>query len=401
MKRILCLAVLAGVCWGGSAWAEDAAQAWRFSGFGTVAGVRMESRDVLFTRASGLNEPGGGYLDFGPDTILGVQASYGIGLRTDLTVQLTTTEDERGDYAPQVSWAFLRHGFSPEVSMRVGRLRVPFFMLSESVGVNYVNPWVRPAPEVYGLNPFNDLDGADLLFQTTLAGAELEIRPYFGTGQVRWLDGSAKVTGVRGVNLALHADQFSVYLGHGETPFRLKWGDPLFVQTAAALRAVGMGATVKDLRGDHGYVRFDSLGFQRDDGSLLVAGEYVRRAANRYITSNHAWFVSAAYRFGNLAPYVTLARQSADAPITDTRVPVPAVDDLLRLFQASRSAAQHSATAGVRWDWTRSAAFKAELSRIKVDAGAWGSLFPADSQDPLGPLGRRVHMLSLSVDFVF
>lgn len=401
MRGLACLMAVVGVLCGPAVRAGDVTDALRFSGFGTVAGILMDSREVYFTRASGINQPGGGYLDFGPDSILGVQGSYNLGLPTELTVQITATEDELGRYTPKVSWAFLKHAFSPEISLRVGRLRVPFFMLSDSVGVNFANPWVRPPPEVYGLNPFNDLNGADVLYQTDMAGVALELRPYFGTGQVRFPFGYAKVTGVRGLNLAVHLNQLSLYGGHGETPFSLKWGDPLFVATAGALEAVGMGQVVRDLRGDRGYVRFDSLGFQHDNGSLMVAGEYVQRRANRYITSNHAWFVSAAYRFGNVSPYLTIARQTADDPITEARVPVPAVDDLVQLFQASRSAAQHSTTLGMRWDWSRSAAFKAELSRIKVAPDAWGSLFPADELNPLSPLGQRIHMLSLSMDFVF
>jgi hypothetical protein len=373
----------------------------RFSGFATAGGVVLDDRSVSFTRG-GLNEPGGGYLDLGSDSVVGLQMNAGLGSRTDFTLQLRAGEDDKGHYSPRVGWAFLRHAWSPELSMRVGRLRAPFFMLSDSLQVNYANPWVRPAPEVYGLNPFNDLDGADLLYQWDLGGAELEVRPYFGSGRVDFSgDGSAHLKNAKGVNLALYHGHLSVHAGHGEGRFELHWGDPEFKQLNAALHAFGFAKVADELSGDRGYARFDSLGFQWDDGAWLLSGEYVRRRANRYITSNHGWFLSLGYRLGNFTPYVTTARQVADELVARTDLPVPALNQALRGFQVSRNTAQHSVSLGVRWDVAPGLALKSEYSHVGIEPGAWGSFFPNETSDPFALGGKSIHMLSLSLDWVF
>lgn len=374
----------------------------QFSGFGTLGGVVLDERSLYFVRGQGLNKPGGGYVDLGPDSVVGLQVNASLGPRTDFTLQLRADEDYKGDYSPRVGWAFLRHAWSPELSTRIGRLRAPFFMLSDSLQVNYANPWVRPAPEVYGLNPFNDLDGADLLYQWDLGGAELEIRPYFGSGRVDvYGNGSARLKNAKGINLALYSGHLSVHAGHGEGRIEVHWGDPQFKQLNAALQAYGYAKVAADLSGDHGYARFDSLGYQWDDGDWLFSGEYVQRRANRYITSNHAWFLSLGYRWGNFTPYVTTARQGADQLAATADLAIAPLNQALEGFLTSRNGAQHSTSLGVRWDVAPGVALKSEYSRVGIEPGAWGAFFPRDTNDPFALGGETVQMFSLSLDWVF
>jgi hypothetical protein len=374
----------------------------QFSGFATLGGVVLDERDLHLTRGQGLNKPGGGYMDLGPDTVVGLQMNAPLAERTDFTLQLRADEDDKGHFAPRVGWAFLRQAWSPQVSTRIGRLRVPFFMLSDSLQVNYANPWVRPAPEVYGLNPFNDLDGADLLYQLELAGAEVEVRPYFGSGRIEFHgDGSVHLRNAKGVNLAVYRGHLSLHAGHGEGRFDMDWSDAEFKQLNRALNSFGFGAVADKLSGDEGYARFDSLGFQWDDGRWLFSGEYVRRRANRYIYSNHGWFLSLGYRMGDFIPYATTARQIADDPPVRAALPVPALNRGLEGFLVSRNGAQHSFTVGARWDVVPGVAVKSEYSRVQIEEGAWGAYFPSDTGNPFALGGQRIDMFSLSVDWVF
>lgn len=373
----------------------------QLSGFGTLGGVILDDRSVNFVRSVGLNEPGGGWLDLGPDSVVGLQLNAGLGPRDDFTLQLRAAEDYKGDYDPQVGWAFLRHVWSPQLSMRVGRLRVPMFMLSDSVQVNYAHPWVRLAPEVYGINPFNDLNGADLQYRTDVGGGELELRPYFGSGRVRFPIGRGRLRDARGLNLAFYKGDYSIHLGHGESRLGIQWGDPGFRLLQAALPAAGFPGVLKDLAGDRGYARFDSLGFQWDDGLWQASGEFVRLRADRYVNSNHSWFLSLGRRFENLTPYVRVARQTVDDLATDARLPDPALDRALRGFLTFRNLAQSSLALGLRWDVAPNVALKSEYARVKVANGAVGSFVPQDTSDPSVLGGRTIHMFSLSVDWVF
>lgn len=393
-------AALVGGCVAAAAGAAEPGDV-SFSGFGTLGGVVLDTSAAYFVPTVGLQKPGGGWVDLGPDSVIGVQMNADLGYRTDFTLQVRSSEDWKGHYDPQVGWAFLRHTWSPELSMRVGRLRVPFFMLSDSIQVNFAHPWVRLPSEVYGGNPFNDLDGADLRYRWNLGAAELELRPYFGSGRVEFVSGNGRLHGARGLNLALTVGEFSFHAGHGESRMEIRWDDPAFRQLRSALNLGGFSKVIKDLSGNDGYARFDSLGFQWDDGAWLVSGEAVRLRVDRYVNSTHAWFLSVARRVGDFTPYARVSRQVVDERPTEATLPQPALQQGLEAFLVSRTLAQHSQAFGVRWDMARNVAVKSEYARVTVDDHAWGSFFPRDVSDPFALGGKHMQVFSLSVDWVF
>jgi hypothetical protein len=372
------------------------------SGFATVGAVSSDRKDVWFTRF-GVNFPGDHDPDFSPDSLLGLQASLLLTDHNDVTLQILAREDGTETVEPRVTLAFFRQALGPGLAMRIGRLRVPFFMLSDSLHLNYANPWVRPPVEVYGLNPFNDLDGIDLIYHARLGETDLELQPYYGNGgDIPFPDGKARLREAWGMNVVLSRGSLTLHLGHGDGRFELQRGGAPFSAFAAGLTAAGLGDVVPDLSGTRGRTSFDSVGLQWDDGDWQLVGEYVRRTVNRYVTSSSAWYLSIGRRFGSLTPYVSVARQRLDDPIA--RATIPAGSALAagwQIFQTSRNNAQRSITAGMRWDVSRMAALKAEVTRARPDSDAWGSYFARS--DPLTtPIGGRiVHTFSVSLDLAF
>jgi len=372
-----------------------------FSGFATLGAVTTDRKDVWFTRY-GVNYPGDSDPDFSPDSLLGLQASLPLGAASDVTLQTLVREDGSERYDPRLTLAFFRHALAPGLTLRVGRLRVPFFMLSDSLYVNYANPWVRPPVEVYGLNPFNDLDGVDLLYHLRLGGLDLELHPYYGSGDVPFPEGRARLRETWGLNAVLSYGSLSLHLGHGDGRFTMQRGDAQFRQFVGILQAAGAGSVIAELSGTRGTTSFDSVGAQWDDGRWQLVAEYVQRRANRYVVSAHGWYLSAGRRFGALTPYLVLARQQTDRPMARLPDNVPqAIVPVWQAFLTSRNNAQRSITAGLRWDFARNAALKGELARARPDGDAWGSYFPRS--DPLTTRvgSRTMHTLSVSLDLTF
>ncbi|THF65368.1 hypothetical protein [Pseudothauera rhizosphaerae] len=371
------------------------------SGFATVGALVTDRSDVWAYR-SGFNKPGRNRLDFGTDTLVGVQGSLRVGQASDFTVQAVSSETPHGDYDPRIAWAFWRYNVNAALTLRAGRLRAPFFMLSDSLNVNYAYPWVRPPQEVYGLNPFSEIDGADLLLRVPAGALELELKPYFGNGRIDLADDSrATLRDVRGINVALSGVHLSAHLSHGEGRLHVKWGDDGYRAVAAGLTQAGgaLAGVPAQLAGDEGRARFSSAGLQWDDGRHLVIAEAVQRRVNRYVNSAQAWQLTVGQRSGSFTHFLTLARQRQDRPVARADIADPALAAGFAAFLASRNEAQRSVTVGTRWDFARNAAFKAQLSRARIDRDAWGSFFPGDPRQPPG--GHRVHVLSLSLDVVF
>lgn len=382
-------------CSAAGAWASHTAL--HVSGFGTLGAVWLDEHAVYFNHPAKTRERAR-RPDFGADSLVGVQASLELPRRTDFTLQLIAAEDVHGRYTPRVSWAYLRHNLSPGLTARAGRLRAPFFMLSDGLNVNYAHPWVRPPVEVYGLNPFNDANGIDLIYQHRIGSADVELQPYYlDRSKMRFPDGEAHLRRYLGLSVTVAQGDLSVQFGHGAGRLAVDYGDPLHAFVRDRLLAAGLPREAARMAGRRGHARFDSIGFQWDDGTHQLIGEYARRTATRYITNSHGWHLTAARRIGAFAPFVTFARQSADRPVLRRTLDVPA----LGTYLDSRSQAQRSLTLGVRWDPQPGTALKAQWTRNRIERDAWGAFFPRGTPLAGSPAGRRVDMLSLSVDFVF
>ena len=281
-------------------------------------------------------------------------------------------------------------------------MRSPFFMYSDSIWINYANIWIRPPMEVYGLNPFTDLDGADFIWRAEFGRVDVEVRPFAGRSLLLLPRRKAKLNRVLGLNLTTHFEDWSIFVGHGESPFELQWGDDIFTNLNAALRRSPFAGVAADLSGRDGYARFDAIGAQWDEATYLFSAEYARRAANRYIPSAHGWHVTLARRFGNVAPYVMFARQIEDQAVTDADLSaIPPLQAGLDAFLESRNTAQKSATLGLRWDIHRHVALKIEWTHAHLDSGAWGSFSQVGDNGFISLGGRRMNVFGIALDLSF
>mgnify|MGYP000959904604 FL=1 len=118
------------------------ASPWQLSGFGTLGMVATSQSDIRFARI-GVDRPGSETPDFGPDTVLGIQANISLSPQTSAVLQLVSRERPANGYLPHPSLAFVSYTPSPDLSIRLGRLRVPFFMHSDSLDINYALPWIQ------------------------------------------------------------------------------------------------------------------------------------------------------------------------------------------------------------------------------------------------------------------
>lgn len=373
----------------------------QFSGFATLGLVATTHSDIRFARI-GVDRPGAETPDFGPDTVLGIQGNYRLSDRTSAVIQLVSRERPTGSYAPHASLGFISYAPTSELNIRMGRLRVPFFMHSDSLDINYALPWIRPPVEVYGLNPFSDLDGIDLLYRVRLGTTDLELHPYAGRSAIPvYKGGHSRLDRLFGVNLSIVTDNLTVFLGHAEAALTLRWGDANFRQLTSILPP----DLTRELSGGNGRASFSSAGFQWDDGNWQLTGEYARRINRRYANSAFGWHLTLAHRLADITPYLTLARQAEIRPVaryTFEQTPITALQEYaFGHFLRSRNLAQRSVTVGVRWDLERNIALKTEFTHTTTSKDSWGSFFPRGDVIANAPLDRSINMLGLSIDVTF
>ena len=376
--------------------AAGADSAWQFSGFATAGAVYTHADELQFARV-GIDAPGGNRVDTGPDSVIGVQAGLRFGTHNTAVVQLVTRETQRGDYDPRAALAFVSHALTPELTVRAGRLRSPFFMLSDTADINYNQTWVRPPVEVYGLNPFSDLDGIDLLHRSRIGETFVELHPYVGRSRVPVIGGGrARLSDLIGMRVTVEAGRLSLSAGYAQADLAVHRDSAATLDLSPQLlaRLTGSGADAS----------FSSLGLQWDDGRWIVSAELARTTADAFTNSATGAYLAVGRRFGSLTPYVSLARQWQDEPLVNVaEAHSDAERYLITSFNRSRNQAQRSLTAGVRWDVLHNAAIKAEFAHMRTDSGAHGSFIARDNDNAFAPGldHQSINLMSISVDVVF
>ncbi len=364
---------------------------WLISGFATLGVSYISDDDVFFSHPAKrrTKRPS---TDFGADSVFGLQLERRLNARTGAVIQLRSHDHQDRRFKPEVSWAFMRYELNPNTTIRLGRLRSPSFMYSESLDLNYAQPWIRPPVEVYGLNPLTDVDGVDLIIRTRVAGYDVELQPYAGAGGTHdFPEGHARLSSHRGLSVGIERSNLLLRMSHSTGSISVLHGDTLHNLAASFLPPDSLSG--RKARGS-----FSSIGFRWDADQLQIIGEWANRSTQRFINSASGWYITAAYRMDRITPYVTIARQ------TQTRSVIPSgtvMNPILTLYETTRNPSQKSLTIGARWDVGRGSAVKMQWSRIELPRDGWGAFFPRTANPSASPAGKALDMFSLSVDFVF
>ncbi len=394
MRRALIKLTAAGLLLCAGTIASASASDWHFSGFGSLGAVKTADDEVYFNHpARARTAPS--RIDLGSDSALNLQVMKRFSDSTSATLQVSIADRHGREYRPRANWAFISRNITPELTLRGGRLRAPLFMLSDSMDVNYAHIWMRPPVEVYGLNPFNEVDGFDLLYRTRIApnGLHLEVQPFLGVeSTVRFPQGSGRLNRLAGLSIGLEGDRFQLQIGHARGRLAIRYGDPLH-------KLVGLTdpSAKALLSGADATARFTSIGAQWGGDRLQLIGEIAQRKVDRYVTASTGWHLTAAYGLGAFTPFITYAENNLDRSVAPNSPSSPLMD----AYRASRNNAQRSLSLGTRWDLRPDLALKAQWTRTKVKRNAWGVFFPLDGRSEITPSGRRLDTFGLSMDFVF
>lgn len=117
-------------------------------------------------------------IGFDRESIFALQVNSELDNDISLTGQLVGRGID--DYAVDVEWAFLSYRFSDDLTLRAGRLRIPFYMYSDFLEVGFAYPWVTPPRETYEFSPFSGYDGVDFVHTSAFGDWYSLIQGYWG-----------------------------------------------------------------------------------------------------------------------------------------------------------------------------------------------------------------------------
>ena len=375
------------------AWRADADPiTFDFSGFGTAGFAWADTNKAEFVRGSetsGIDRTGSANLD----SLLGVQGTAHFSSSISATAQVMLRRNNSASYGLDVPLAFLKDSLTDDFAVRVGRVPLPFFMISDFRYVGYAYTFIRPPQEVYGQAPLDSVDGADALYSHSFGPIEINAQAYYGSTSFTLPAADVSLKRIAGGSLSATWGPLTLRYGRMTNRTTITSGAD---QVVAAVAAAGFTDYANALNAHDRAGAFTGYGVSFDWHNILVQGEATEARTGGYPASSRGRYALVGYRISKFTPYATYSVRKVISPQSETGF--PAVGPLLPLAEAVDAIiaahGQHDAAFGVRWDFRESMDLKLQVDHISPQGpGLFVNVQPGFS----GP----VNVAALAVDFVF
>lgn len=369
------------------------------SGFGTAAITGTNNDQAEFNRT---NQAAGVGKDWRPgvDSNLGLQATAKYSDSVSFTLQGLVRKNGNNDqFGAELAWAFAKIRLNDEFSLRLGRIGLPVYMISDVRNVGYANTMLRPPNEVYRQVTADNADGGDLIYQHSFGDSTLTAQVAYGRSKVR-APGNYYIEfkPVFSSQVLLENGPFTYRLGHSRATFGLYENTSLNTLVATVRRA-GLASVLAEIPLTDVKGTFNSAGISMDYNNIIGQAEYAKRKTDtRLVQDTSSWYVMLGYRYGKFVPYAVHGDVKQDSrrnfetlPTTGPLAPLGAA-----INGAIKGGLQSTTGVGLRWDFYKSAAFKVQVDRIKTREGS-GYFINAKP----GFAGSTVNVYAAGIDFVF
>ena len=384
----------------------------KLSGFGTMGIVTSDDDELGFYRD--ISQDFGVYRgDFSvkTDSLFGLQLDTKITSKFDATLQLVAKDRPDDSVDEIIEQLFFRYSIKPPFSVRIGRLPIDVYMLTDYRNVGFAYPWARPPVELYGRIPFLSFDGVDFMYSARYGTGTFHVKLFGGTASPKIPLGDIWKFDMKpfgGVNLTYQTNQWNIRGGIAYT--KADTGIPPGEQLRRELDAIPAAvwpeaetlAEELDIKGDSVY--YYSLGFSYDSSKWLFQSElaYIKSDMS-FQPDEYDAYISAGRRFGDFTPYLMAAISKPDEGINQVADPLSA-DPSLPLLQAAvyevlnvNRADQKKLSIGAKWDFSANANLKLQwdITRVEGDGARLWELNDFDGND------RTINTFSLNLNFIF
>tara|TARA_B100000749_G_scaffold280707_1_gene278162 strand:- start:85085 stop:86218 length:1134 start_codon:yes stop_codon:yes gene_type:complete len=184
------------------------------SGFLSLTGLYIDSHDNYRNLSNGS-------LDYGSHSRVGLSFTAQLDSQWEAIVQLIgMPESTEYEARPQIKLelAVAKWNVDDHHTLRFGRLRTPFNLVSEYYEVGYLHPWLAAPGAVYELIPVSSYFGISGMKKFDLGKWSFEVEVISGTteysGQVVASDTTSIGTGMVGGAINIHRSNFAMKLAY-------------------------------------------------------------------------------------------------------------------------------------------------------------------------------------------
>jgi len=405
-SKLVSALAAAGLCMLASGVAH-ADTTFKMSGYGTLAGTMLDSHDYEFRSSMNQSKGADRGLDLGVDSKLGLQGVADFGNGLSLTGQLLgqrrrddPSATSNNDFDVGFEWLYAQYALSSNLDVRLGRVVLPAFMISDSRNVGYSQPWLRAPMSVYAGMPLTNVDGAQVNWRLPLGSAILNVQPTYGQSSYNIQSGKfvlqARSDWVAALNLSMEMGDWTVRVGQVRS---------LSKQLNLAPFGEAAGGVPYDMKD-----KFSTLGLQYDNGQALFMSEvtqrnmsttptagnpiwgfvpipngggatladaYAAKVAGRPLAHGDAYYLAGGWHFGSFLPMLVFGQTHDHETGVKNR----------------------QLSASIRYDVAPSLALKAQVTRVNARDG--NVLVTAAQEGSADYNSKKLTALSVGVDFVF
>ena len=386
------------------------------AGFGTLGLAHSTQRQADYTTQPWYNPHGAGYSQnwsADVDSRVGLQFDAQFNPRLSAVLQVVSELRYDNTYTPSIEWANVKYAFTPDASVRFGRIVMATFLASDYRKIGYAYPWLRPPLEVYNMMPVDYNDGMDATYRFHFGEASNTVNAFYGadnlkspaSGYYPWVANNA-ARGSWGIFDTFESGPVTLRLSYEQTTLTLDGVNSFFEQFR------NFGAQGQALYAQYNAYRvptiFWGMSAKYDPGKWFVMGEAGKsRLMPSFMGKQFAWYVSGGYRVRQFTPYAIYAKSKKLSTTSDPGLNLASVPPFMQAYAAGLNAGLNnflapptSATTslGVRWDFMKNVDLKLQYDHTRLDAGSSGLLI---NLQPGFVRGSGFNLYSAVVDWVF
>ncbi len=239
-------------------------------------------------------------LNFRGDSVAGLQFNVNVTDRTEVVTQFISKGI--ANFKTEAEWAFVKQQVTDNTWFRAGRMRLPFYLYSESIEVGFTYPWVRPPIDVY-IGEITSYEGADTNYRFKSGGWTHFLQIYTGGASSDLF----KISDIYGANLQSDYNHFSTRISYAQAGVEIN-GLPLEIPKVMYYVVSGSydnGSWVTTAETIKQDVKSGPLYTQ--EGGYLLVGKYF----NRWST-----YLTYSYRYTTEENDDPLATAQITSPVT-------------------------------------------------------------------------------------
>lgn len=362
--------------------------------FGTIGAVYNDSsymyRKDIFQKDGSSKD-----ISFETDSIIGLQTTLGINENFSILLQGIVNNDYNDKIKAKLDWGYLKYDGGENITLKIGRIRTPYYKNSDNLNIGYSNLAIRENVEVYGQVPFSSYNGIEV----TYTGI---VDKYFYTIQAGYGEEELTVP-IHSLNQEVNVEIDNMYA------LNLTFGTPALqarvtylnaditasntslIQLFEGLRTFGLNELADKYEFKDTNSKYLGFGLFLDYKNILFSTEYGQRRIPSFYADLHGYYATLGYSFDKFIPFITYAKTKMDTQTYDASSGIAALDTLLH----AQNLAQSSKIAGLKYYVNQNVDIKFQYEHV-MPKGEYGSYHLNTSQEP-----KSMNVFSLALDFIF